>query len=648
VKRARLLAFALGLAFLLPRVARAEPPRPLDPAGAAARIERATKDGELVFCKNPSEPLSPHANSMCDFAPRIGDCAGFVDACRPIEARQPPSWLFWLLSVIAAVVSKLAPIGVWVAVALLVLAIAYPTLRAIAKKRRQEEVKVEEATLAPNVATVVPDVVHDAPVDADALLARAEAHAARGELKEALFLYLAAALRALHLRGAIELERHKTNGEYVRACTEPGAKSPLREIVRVVDRVQFGGEAPTREGVREVATRAGALVKAAAATTALLAVLLMTGCGRADAKRLLGDVQDPGGNTLVYEALRGSGASVERLTFPVAALDRPGETARYDFALLVDVTTLPLDEEGWKHILGWTRAGGAIAVFGSPTTMPDDIGARGDFTEARAIHAEFPIEDDDSDDGDVDLGAETPPAAADGWVAHGFTFEPKDDTKFGVVARYPDHSTYAAWRALGLGRLVLVANADLLTNAGIAVPGNAAALATILRPLGTPNLRVLRAENLISAPGNPFIALLRIGLSLPLGHALVAVLFLFLAVGVPLAKPFAPRIPSRRAFAEHVQATGALYAKTNLAAHALARYFAFVDSKVRAKLPRNTGEPAAYLAARGGLDPATCARVWRRASEANPDAPRGDELVVLQELSALVATLDDAELRPRR
>ena len=111
-------------------------------------------------------------------------------------------------------------------------------------------------------------------------------------------------------------------------------------------------------------------------------------------------------------------------------------------------------------------------------------------------------------------------------------------------------------------------------------------------------------------------------------------------MGARLGQPREPPPPSRRAFAEHVQATGALYAKTGLAAHALAAYFAHVDSRVRAKMPRGSGDPAAFVSARSGADAAACARVWRRAAEARAGEARGDELTVLAELAALVTAFE--------
>jgi hypothetical protein len=92
--------------------------------------------------------------------------------------------------------------------------------------------------------------------------------------------------------------------------------------------------------------------------------------------------------------------------------------------------------------------------------------------------------------------------------------------------------------------------------------------------------------------------------------------------------------PRRRAFAEHVEATGALYARTRSATHALAAYAHFVDERLRAKAPRGTG-PALFLAQRSGADPKDTGELYARAMSAREGAVTGEELFVLRRLSAL-------------
>ena len=103
---------------------------------------------------------------------------------------------------------------------------------------------------------------------------------------------------------------------------------------------------------------------------------------------------------------------------------------------------------------------------------------------------------------------------------------------------------------------------------------------------------------------------------------LVATLVLFFAVGVRLARPKPAAPPRRRAFAEHVEAVGALYARTRSAPHALAAYARFADERLRARMPRGTSDVArSWRRARGcrsrrpaPLDARGAGQGWRAAA----------------------------------
>jgi hypothetical protein len=134
----------------------------------------------------------------------------------------------------------------------------------------------------------------------------------------------------------------------------------------------------------------------------------------------------------------------------------------------------------------------------------------------------------------------------------------------------------------------------------------------------------------------------RAGLGLALVHGLIAVFLLYLAVGVRLTAPTPTPPPRRRAFAEHVTATGLFYSRMKAAPHALAAFARWVDERVRASAPRGTTDPAAWVAARTGRDPEETARVWKRAmSSISDEPPVGDELATIKELGVLQAAATD-------
>jgi hypothetical protein len=206
------------------------------------------------------------------------------------------------------------------------------------------------------------------------------------------------------------------------------------------------------------------------------------------------------------------------------------------------------------------------------------------------------------------------------------------------VASFDDGMTYAAVLAHGKGYVLGIATNELLLNAPLARPGNAAAMVSIFSNTDRSEMRIADPEDGVAPPSTPIGALLRAGLGLGLGHALLATVALFFAVGLRLARPKPAIPPRRRAFAEHVEAVGALYARTRNAPHALAAYARFADDRLRARMPRGAGDVAAFLASRANMPIEACQRLWARAVQAKAGAPPlGDELTVLRELSAVYA-----------
>jgi hypothetical protein len=194
---------------------------------------------------------------------------------------------------------------------------------------------------------------------------------------------------------------------------------------------------------------------------------------------------------------------------------------------------------------------------------------------------------------------------------------------------------YGAVRPFEKGLVLGLASDEVLTNAGLSVRGNAAAFVAMLESLEKTDFLIARPENGVAPPSNPFAGLVRIGLGLGLWHALAFTALLFLCVGIRHARPVPEPPPQRRAFAEHVKATGALYARAKATGHALFTYARFADQQLRARAPRGTS-PALFLAQRAETDPKDTAELYARAMSARAeDAPTGEDLLVLRRLSAL-------------
>lgn len=619
------VAVGVLVASILATTAQAQPARPAASSASSAsrtEVDAIRHEPRFTFCSKPKRPMFLRQRDLCALAADAPDCEGFAKACGDPQAEQEREAKS---SGLAALLAALARGLVWLLVVAVVLAIAFPLLRALLRARRDRA--LADRPPEPNAALSVskkPPPEPERITDAEAALREADDHARRGELTRALGLYLTASLAALDRRGAIRLARHRTNGEYVRSCSDETAQAPLREIVREVDKVEFGKLAPTGEGVARVAARASALVR----PMLLTLLVLIVGCGA----RAAAAVDDPAGDELPMEILRRSGYAVSYLPTSLAALPMPGKEATAPI-VVVDVGAVTLEEEASAHLVRWVEGGGVLILAGPPTQWPSELHATTAHATTRSLQV---LTDDEA-----------------GRDAHVATMQALDWPGAEPIARLGDH-VYGARKDLGQGVIVGLAGSDLFTNIGAASSEGAEALVAILdlaardrtradltrgAGLASPSLyqvHVARGHDGVPPPSNPFSALVQAGLGKGAWHALAAALVLFLAYGIrqARARPNAP--PARRAFAEHVEATGAFYGRARALGHALAAYGRFAEMRLRERVPRG-GDPVAFLAARAQVPHAEAARIWKRATEANAEGPpRGDELATIRDLRALL------------
>jgi len=584
-------ALFVVLLLLLPRVASAR----LDPARASEDVRVALDKGGDAFCKAPNKPLTPRAVKLCAHAKEIPSCEGFAAACADLEKPPPrleaPGWLEAVLRAIGPIASVL----LWVLVAAVVIGLVTPLVLAWLRARRDRAAADAPAPKAAEIE-IAPSEQALEVSDAEVLLARAGEHERRGELARALSTYLAAALRGLDVRGAIRLERHRTNGEYVRSCADAEAKTALREIVRDVDQVEFGGAPPLPDAVTRASKRAIALVR----SLPLAILILLMGCVPSSLRA----GGDPAGDELLTELLRAQGLTVTRAG-PLSALPLPKEDDAP--TLILDASRTPMDEETEGHVLRWVKAGGTLVLAGAPDAWPGLL--KTSYVPSTSSEVSVRIWDDDE------------PITYRAHVANSRGFSWKAGL---AVAFTGDEVTWAAIREHGEGRVIAMADVDLLTNAGLARPGNADAAIALLATIESREVRIARPEDGTTPPSNPFTALVRAGLGLGLAHGLLATLVLFLAASSRLTRPTPAVSAKRRAFVEHVEATGALWARARLSPHALAVYGRYVEERLRAGGRRNV-EHAAIA----------------RAREARSDeTERGDELKTMKELGEALNEMD--------
>ncbi|WP_394823304.1 DUF4350 domain-containing protein [Pendulispora albinea] len=627
---------------------------PLDPERAARDVPDVLRENN-AFCKQPIRPLPSRARELCSVAARLPDCEGFRAACaeeRGPAVHEPPkpksgSFVETLQKALGDIAHGL----IWVLILAVAVAVLFPLLRLLVRTRKDKalsETTSDAKTVTGRASRAAEELLQEE--DAELLLRRAAEHAQQGNLEAALFSYLNASLRALDHRGAIRIARHRTNGEYVRACSEEPARESLYAIVRDVDRVQFGGAQATEDVVSRAASRAVAIVRSGpspegaarglALTTLLVMVLaLSAGCGFHIPRGAR--ASDPSGHEVLGELLLRQGVTVKRLGSSLASVpidDRNGQGPT--FAILVDTDRTILETNTEEHLIRWVRAGGFLILAGSPLHWPNDLGAISEPSSSAEIETEPDADemlDPDEEEEDEEAPKAPPPPAN---VHRAKLVEPvaMRSPRAVPLAHTGDGKLYAAFQAIARGKVITLASSDLLTNAQLAQPENAGALIALLRTLDRRELRIARAEDGISPVTNPITALERAGLGLGLYHALAATLVLFAAVGARLARSRRNVPEVRRAFTEHIEATGTFYYRRRASAHALAAYARYAEERVRQRLPRGAQDIGAWLAQRSGVDARECAEVWQRATSVHAFAvPRGDELFVLKKLSAIVS-----------
>jgi hypothetical protein len=605
-------------------------------------IDRTAKaaydEGKYAFCTSPSRPLGPRQQQLCALAAEVPECKGLLEACHMAERPKDLGWLERL----AQMLGPIAKVLLYVLVAGIILIVAIPVVRALAKARRDR--RLAEATREPNRAVIEneePETPRELLEDEEAALRLADEHHRRGELGTALGLYLSAALAALDRRGAIRIGRHRTNGEYVRTCSEEASRAPLRAIVREVDKADFGDAPPTSDDVSQAASRARSIVRAAVTIAALS---LLFGCSS-----LVNRSGDPAADDLPLKVLEKNGFTVSPLASSLATLPIP-EGDRGAPVVVVDVEKVPLEDESKAHMMRWVEAGGVLVLLGGPSDWPEELHAT--FVGAETRDLVVRTRDPNGGLADTDAEDEDPRSIGQSIEISGARTARRDAFAFGdkygqETIGFLGTAPYAAKVHVGKGIVLGVANDDLLTNIGMMPPRNAAALVTLIRsashdperrfPEGAlSTLQVARRGDGIPPPDNPFAALIAAGLGKGAWHLLAGAIILFLAYGIRHARPRTPERTARRAFAEHVEATGAFYHRAGAKTHALGAYGRFMELRLREHVPRG-GDPAAFLAARTGVETAHIAKLYERALKTKAeDEPQGDELEVIEELRGLM------------
>ncbi len=461
--------------------------------------------------------------------------------------------------------------------------------------------------------------------DVERLLARAQRRAEQGELAEAIDDGHAALLRCLSERGRIELHPSRTNGDHVRALRDdPGLFAATRDVMRVVERVQFGHALPSSPQVVELLARVRAVVGGLGGL--ILMVWIGAACTTAQSPREYPWSYSPSGSAGVLELLRSHGLSP---TYRSAALtdgSMGGSTP-----VVLDEAALTDGE--WTKVLNHVRDGGRAVVATTellPRALP--IG-----------HARR-------------AGATLAPLSSGGWGPdrsaavpghQGLYLETPADTDAHILLADPSGVPYAVRMRLGEGEVVVLADDRMFTNASLAVPDNGMFLVELLRELDDEFQLLEGGLRAASADGasDPFDAIARAHLTPVIAQLLLLVLLIYLWRGVHFSPPRDPPPPSRRRFTEHAAALAQHYIRAQGRRHALRLYAGWALERIHERFGgRQRGLPhlARRIAARTGRDETESLRILLEAQDARDDThdDRGsdEDLRVIRELGRLIDT----------
>lgn len=483
----------------------------------------------------------------------------------------------------------------------------------------EEEEAKKTGALVPELS---PGDAHRRVIETDVsrLLDRARQAASRGEYKAAIDDAYAALLRRLDGDGLIDIERHRTNGDYVRDLRErPDLRQEVRDIVRDVERVQFGRLEPSESHFRRVLDRVVPLV-GRSLVSLLLAIGLGTGLSGCDYEDehagLAGLGTDPMGGRALVQLLRRADIHSHHRT-------RTIEQLRETHGALVLFGNVQPTEDEWDELIDWADGGGTLVLATGRTDLSSRLGIE---VRAHGLSAE-----DDTYLSFVgaqeylysDLVIRAPRYASINITGDRFRVQQMMVRDLAIDEEVdPDYydpfdgyakpnEIYAVRITQGEGNIYVFADEFLFTNASMAVEDNAYFLVDLLSEFGG-DIELVDEWTGTGAQ-NPLQSIKNSRLTPVILQILAFMVLLYSWRGIAFGRLRDPITRGRRAFVDHVHALALQYAKARASRHVLATYSAWVIDQLRARLAPGTGKSlhrlAQAVAARTGQDEAEVMRV---------------------------------------
>lgn len=422
--------------------------------------------------------------------------------------------------------------------------------------------------------------------DVDRLLRLAHEAAARGEFEAGIDHAYAAALRRLEGDGLIDMHNSLTNGDYVRGLnSQPALANPLREIVRDVERVQFGTTPPDAALFERVLGRVLPLVNRTAAVLLLLVGSgLLWSCNDTLATKLPTQETDtPGGVLGVIRLLDENDVRAELRVAPLEEIDDRTGT------LVLMPGTEHLLHGAKSEVYDWVRDGGKLVLAG---VLPEDDTVAISTKITRYTNPELTLESDFYYWGDMDARAPAGPA---------LVMRPGDYYGLPALTR-PNGDIYAASNDYGDGQIIVLADDRLISNIALAAGDNADMMVKMLHSSSKVELSTAGLTG--AAAASPLESIHNARLTPLIIQLLVLLILFMLWRGIAFGRLRDPPEHSRRSYADHVKALGTQYARAGASAHALGAYARWALERLRERVPRgrhvDMDELAEEIAARSG------------------------------------------------